>query len=86
MINVEASGTPQMGNSDGSCANGGNIGNTGSSGGMMPINKLYVTLMNAVGCKNTDGSKITTFGQFDGTSSSGGITNPGELTKLTAAG
>jgi hypothetical protein len=86
VINVEASGTPQMGNSDGSCANGGNIGNTGSSGGMMPINKLYVTLMNAVGCKNTDGSKITTFGQFDGTSASGGITNPGELTKLTAAG
>ena len=50
VINVEASGTPQMGNSDSSCANGGNIGNTGSSGGNMPINKLYVTLMNAVGC------------------------------------
>ena len=35
---------------------------------------------------NTDGSKITTFGQFDGTGSSGGITNPGEVTKLTSAG
>ena len=50
MINVEGTGTPQMGNSDSSCANGGNIGNTGSIGGMLPINKLYVTLMNAVGC------------------------------------
>ena len=29
---------------------GGTIGNTGSSGGNLPINKLYVTLMNAVGC------------------------------------
>ena len=26
------------------------IGNTGSTSGNMPINKLYVTLMNAVGC------------------------------------
>jgi hypothetical protein len=75
-----------MGNSDMSCASGGNIGNTGSSGGNLPINKLYVTLMNAVGCKNTDGSKVTAFGQFDGTGSTGGITNPGEVSKLTSAG
>ena len=54
VVNVEGSGTPAMGNSDSSCASGGNIGNTGSSGGNMPINKLYVTLMNAVGCKNTE--------------------------------
>ena len=86
VINVEGTGTPSMGNSDMSCANGGNIGNTGSSGGNLPINKLYVTLMNAVGCKNTDGSKVTQFGQFDGTGSSGGITNPGEVTKMTSAG
>jgi hypothetical protein len=86
VVNVEGTGTPQMGNSDMSCANGGSIGNTGSSGGMLPINKLYVTLMNAVGCKDTNGAKVTQFGQFDGTGSSGGITNPGEVTKLTAAG
>jgi hypothetical protein len=89
VINVEGTGTPQMGNSDMSCANGGNIGNTGSSGGMLPINKLYVTLMNAVGCTadgTKTGGKVTTFGQFDGTGSSGGITNPGEVTKLTSAG
>ena len=86
VVNVEGTGTPSMGNSDMSCASGGNIGNTGSSGGNLPINKLYVTLMNAVGCTNTDGSKVTPFGQFDGTGSTGGITNPGEVTKLTSAG
>ena len=47
---TSSTGTPQMGNSDSSCANGGTIGNTGSTGGNLPINKLYVTLMNAVGC------------------------------------
>jgi hypothetical protein len=91
VINVESSGTPQMGNSDSSCQDGttGNIGNTGSSGGMLPINKLYVTLMNAVGCTadgTATGGKVTNFGQFDGTGSSGGITNPGEVTKITSAG
>jgi hypothetical protein len=90
VINVETSGTPQVGNSESSCtASGGNIGNTGSSGGNMPINKLYVTLMNAVGCTATGvagGGKVTAFGQFDGTGSSGGITNPGEVTKITSAG
>ncbi len=90
VINVETSGTPQAGNSESSCtSSGGNIGNTGSTGGNMPINKLYVTLMNAVGCTANGmagGGKVTTFGQFDGTGSSGGITNPGEVTKLTSAG
>jgi uncharacterized protein DUF1552 len=89
VINVESTGTPQAGNSEGSCVNGGNIGNTGSSGGNMPINKLYVTLMNAVGCTATGmpgGGKVTTFGQFDGTNANPGITNPGEVTKMTSAG
>jgi hypothetical protein len=89
VINVEGTGTPQMGNSDMSCQNGGTIGNTGSSGGNLPINKLYVTLMNAVGCTadgTKTGGKVTQFGQFDGTGSSGGITNPGEVTKMTSAG
>jgi hypothetical protein len=91
VINVESSGTPQMGNSDNSCQDGtsGNIGNTGSTGGNLPINKLYVTLMNALGCTadgTPTGGKVTQFGQFDGTGTTGGITNPGEVTKLTAAG
>ncbi len=52
-VNVEGKGTIGVGSSDNSCADGttsGTIGNTGSSGGNLPINKLYVTLMNAVGC------------------------------------
>jgi hypothetical protein len=81
VVNVDT-GTPQAGNSDNSCKDGGQIGNTGSTGGMTPINKLYVTLMNAVGCKAEDGGPVTKFGQFDGTGSSGGITNPGEVTSL----
>ncbi len=71
VVNVEAPARPRVGNSDSSCAtSGGTIGNTGSSGGNVPINKLYVTLMNAVGCTadgTPTGGKVTTFGQFDGT-------------------
>jgi hypothetical protein len=72
-----------VGNSEGSCVNGGDIGNTGSSGGNVPINKLYVTLMNAVGCKE-DGGPVTKFGVFDGNNATGGISNPGEVAALRA--
>jgi hypothetical protein len=78
-------GTIGGGNSDSSCQDGttGSIGNTGSSTGNAPINKLYVTLMNAVGCKDpTTGGAVTKFGDFDGTGTTGGITNPGEITAL----
>ena len=84
-VNVEGKALG-LGNSEKTCVNGGDIGNTGSFGGNVPINKLYVTLMNAVGCKGPDGGKVTTFGEFDGTGTTGGITNPGEVAKLTAAG
>jgi hypothetical protein len=84
-VNVEGK-TIGGGNSDSSCADGGDIGNTGSFTGNVPINKLYVTLMNAVGCKADDGGKVTTFGVMDGTTATAGISNPGEVTKLTAAG
>lgn len=73
-----------VGASEDSCANGGNIGNTGSFGGNVPINKLYVTLMNAVGCQAPDGGPVTEFGVFDGTGTGGGITNPGESESLRA--
>ena len=88
VVNVDT-GTPQAGNSESTCQNGGQIGNTGSSGGSVPINRLYVTLMNAVGCTadgTPTGGKVTQFGQFDGTGATGGITKPGEETKLTATG
>jgi hypothetical protein len=84
IVNVEGKNIG-VGNSEGSCKDGGNIGNTGSAGGNVPINKLYVTLMNAVGCTD-GGNKVTKFGEFDGTGVTGGITNPGEVAALTAAG
>jgi hypothetical protein len=82
-VNVESPGKNiSNGASDSSCMNGGQIGNTGSTGGNVPINKLYVTLMNAVGCTD-NGGKVTQFGVMDGTSANAGISNPGEVTTLT---
>ena len=86
-VNVE--GAPiGPGNSEASCAPGGtglvDVAANGSTGGNVPINKLYVTLMNAVGCKATDGGEVTTFGTLDGLTEDSGITNPGELTALKA--
>jgi hypothetical protein len=80
-----AGGTLGTGNSEASCSDATDVGfNTGSNNGMVPLNKLYVTLMNAVGCKNTDGSEITTFGVVDTEDLAGGITDPGELSALRA--
>jgi hypothetical protein len=81
-VNVEGRAIG-VGNSEGSCQNGGNIGNTGSAGGNVPINKLYVTLMNAVGCQE-NGGPVTKFGVFDGNNANGGISNPGEVMGLRA--
>ena len=85
-INVE--GTPiGPGHSEDSCGPGSDgidHLNTGSTTGNVPINKLYVTLMNAVGCKAPGGGPVTTFGALDGLTAEAGITNPGELTALKA--
>jgi len=80
-----AGGNLGTGNSEASCSADSEVGfNTGSNGGMLPLNKLYVTLMNAVGCRNTDGSEITTFGVVDTEDLEGGITDPGEFSELRA--
>lgn len=80
-----AGSTLGTGNSEASCSDATDVGfNTGSNGGMVPLNKLYVTLMNALGCKNTDGSEITSFGVVDTEDLEGGITDPGELSALRA--
>jgi hypothetical protein len=85
-INVE--GAPiGPGNSEASCP--GDTGqyvhaSNGSVGGNVPINKLYVTIMNAIGCKAADGGPVTSFGKFDGLIAEAGITDPGELTALKA--
>jgi hypothetical protein len=75
------------GNSEASCTNGGTtVGfNTGSSTGNVPLNKLHVTLLNALGAKDpATGGPFTAFGTMDTSDTTKGITNPGELTALRA--
>lgn len=76
------------GNSEASCTQPGDeVGaftGTDSSRGLVPINKLYVTLMNAVGCKASDGGPVEEFGLLDSDVAEAGITDPGELTALRA--
>jgi uncharacterized protein DUF1552 len=85
-VNVE--GQPiGPGNSEACCMEGGTgmiTFNTGSTGGNVPISKLYVTLLNALGCKAQDGGPVTTFGMLDGVNEGDGILDPGELTALKA--
>lgn len=76
------------GDSEASCTQPGDtVGaytGTPSTRGIVPINKLYVTLMNAVGCKAPDGGPVTEFGVFDDDTAEAGITDPGELNALRA--
>lgn len=76
----EALGT---GDSEATCADGGDVilGVTGSDTGQVPLNKLYVTLLNALGASNDDDS-ITEFGVADSNDLEAGITSPGELDLL----
>lgn len=54
---------------------------TGSSTGHVPLNKLYVTLLNAMGATK-DGAPVSEFGQVDSNDVEAGITDPGELSAL----
>jgi hypothetical protein len=83
-VNLEG-GTLGTGNSEASCVNGiTDIGfGTGSRGGNVPLNKLYVTLLNALGANNA-GAPITEFGMADSNDLGAGITEPGELEALRA--
>jgi hypothetical protein len=79
-----AGGTLGTGNSEASCVNGSDVGfGTGSRGGDVPLNKLYVTLLNALGASKGAGP-ITEFGVADSNNLDAGITNPGELDALKA--
>jgi hypothetical protein len=49
----------------------------------VPLNKLYVTLLNALGASKGAGP-ITEFGVADSNNLDAGITNPGELDALKA--
>ena len=85
-VNVEGgSKTLGTGNSEASCVSGSDVGfGTGSNGGNTPLNKLYVTLMNALGATKEDGSPITEFGLLDSNDVAAGITKPGEIDAIKA--
>ncbi len=77
-------GTLGTGNSEIGCGDGSEVTlSTGSQGGNVPLNKLYVTLMNAVGATDAQGQPIQSFGTWDN-SDGVGITDPGELEALRA--
>jgi hypothetical protein len=73
------------GNSEATCTEPGDTVDfgTGSEHGDVPLNKLYVTLMNALGITN-EGAPVESFGQVDSNDLAAGITDPGELTALRA--
>jgi len=74
------------GNSEASCTNGGTTVsfNTGSSTGNVPLNKLHVTLLNAIGSGLPSWQPVSSFGTMDTSDVTKGITMPGELTALKA--
>ena len=82
-VDSKAVGT---GNSEASCTAGGtSVGfNTGSNTGNVPLNKLHVTLLNALGWQLPNWQPVTSFGTMDTSDVTKGITNPGELTALKA--
>jgi hypothetical protein len=84
-VNV-GTGTLGTGNSEASCTGTStDIGfNTGSNTGNVPLNKLYVTLLNALGAHVTGFQPVTTFGTMDTSDVTKGITNPGEIAALKA--
>lgn len=84
-VNLEG-GELGTGNSEADCAStGDDVGfGTGSNRGNVPINKLYVTLLNALGATSEDGSPVTEFGMVDSNDIDAGITNPGGLAALEA--
>jgi hypothetical protein len=82
-VNV-AGGTLETGNSEASCVDGTEVSfNTGSRGGEVPLNKLYVTLLNALGARDESGP-IQSFGMVDSNDIEAGITQPGEVESLKA--
>jgi hypothetical protein len=74
-VNVSTDANLATGNSEAACqVEGEEVGTgsgTGSQGGNVPLNKLYVTLLNAVGAKTAEGAPIETFGVSDNGGSGG---------------
>jgi len=57
-------------------------GGGGFGSGGTPLNKLHVTLLNALGSKIAGWQPVTSFGTMD--NNTAGITNPGELDLIKA--
>jgi hypothetical protein len=74
-VNVSSDAKLAMGSSEAACQTEGEMvtagSGTGSQGGNTPLNKLYVTLLNAVGAKTPEGAAIETFGVSDNGGSGG---------------
>jgi hypothetical protein len=74
-VNVSSDAELATGNSEAACQTEGEEvsagAGTGSQGGNVPLNKLYVTLLNAVGAKTPEGAPIQSFGVSDDAGSSG---------------
>jgi hypothetical protein len=84
VVNLDGK-TLGTGNSEAGCTpEGGDVTfGTGSNGGNVPLNKLYVTLLNALGATDA-GAPIQSFGMVDTNDPTAGITKPGELSELKA--
>ena len=85
-VSVLVDGTKAIGtgNSEASCSTDTTVGfNTGSNGGRVPLNQLYVTLLNGLGALDA-GQPFTKWGQVDSNDVTAGITKPGALTKIEA--
>jgi hypothetical protein len=83
-VNLEG-GDLGTGNSEASCSDGTDVGfNTSSRAGNVPLNKLYVTLLNAIGGAVAGWVPVSTFGTTDTNDPESGITDPGELDAIKA--
>lgn len=82
-VNVEGGKTHGAGKSETGCTDSQNTsGLTATSGGTVPINKLYCTLMNSFGMTD-GGAPWETWGKGD-TDAMNTFTNPGEVAELKA--
>ncbi len=81
-VNVEGRTIGQGGSENGCNEQQNTSGNTGSQGGNVPINKLYVSLMNAFGMTGPDGGPWETWGQGDTHALNGTHNNPGQVDEL----
>lgn len=76
-VNVSSDAKLAVGSSEAACQTEGEMvsasAGTGSQGGNTPLNKLYVTLLNAVGAKTAEGAPIQSFGVSDNGGSSSGF-------------